>query len=118
MILWFSRIVVQESSETGVAIDTGAEHLTIEHLSTHIPAMPDQCLGCRHGKHAKPPSRRRDPASRGIAIHAPDAEETPFGACVHLDHAIMQHGSVAASIAKCSLQMLDERTLFGAAFLG
>ncbi|CAK0865136.1 unnamed protein product, partial [Prorocentrum cordatum] len=111
----FQKIEVAESPDE-VVLDSGAAHLTIEHLSRHTPSMPDACPGCRAGKHCKPHSRRRDPASRGIAIHAPDAEERPFGACVHLDHAVMPHGSPAAEVAKVSLNMLDERTQYGGVF--
>ncbi|CAK0791463.1 unnamed protein product, partial [Prorocentrum cordatum] len=111
----FQKIEVSESPDE-VVLDSGAAHLTIEHLSRHTPSMPDACPGCRAGKHCKPHSRRRDPASRGIAIQAPDAEERPFGACVHLDHAVMPHGSPAAEVAKVSLNMLDERTQYGGVF--
>ena len=84
------KIEVSESPDE-VILDSGAAHLTIEHLSRHTPSMPDVCLGCRAGKHCKPHSRRRDPASRGIAIQAPDAEERPFGACVQ--HGPHRHAS-------------------------
>ena len=59
-----------------VDIETGEDHLSLKHLSDHTPAMPDKCYGCRSGKHAKAPSRRRE--AQGIAIAADDAESLPF----------------------------------------
>ena len=110
------HVDLEEPSYLDVALDTGADHLTLEHLCSHTPALPDRCLGCRHGKHAKSPSKRRPLGSRGIAVQSDDALESPFGACVHMDHAIMAPGSRAASVARSSLQMLDERTQYAAVF--
>ena len=79
------HVDLEEPSYLDVALDSGTDHLTLEHLCSHTPALLDRCLGCRHGKHAKSPSKRRPLGSRGIAIQSDDALESPFGACVHMD---------------------------------
>ena len=109
----FLPAVMEEQDQT-VEVEHGEAHLTFQHLSDHLPSMPDKCYGCRAGKHAKSPSKRRD--TPGMAITRVSPSELPFGTCVHLDHAVMPHGSPAASVAKFCLHMLDERTKFAGGF--
>ena len=47
-----------------------------------------------------------------MTCESPDAIAQPFGACLHLDHWIMKHGSDAAKSAKFALHQLDEKTGF------
>ena len=108
----FHRIRIDANEEIELPADMS--RLTKEHRTLHYPAMPKACPGCRGGKHAKWPSRRR--TTSGIAIHSADSEEKPFGACVHLDHVVMQVGSSAARSAKVCLNTLDERTKFAEVF--
>ena len=61
-------------------------------------------------KAIKKPSRRRP--RQGVTVEAADAEEKPFGACLHMDPIIMKHGSKAAAALKQALVLLDEKTKF------
>ncbi|CAK0819868.1 unnamed protein product [Prorocentrum cordatum] len=107
------RIQLEDSFDD-VVLPCDTSRLTKEHLALRQPAMPKYCPGCRGGKHAKWPSRRR-PVS-GACVRCADADERPFGACVHMDHIVMQPVSEAARTAKYSLNMLDERAKFAGVF--
>ena len=85
--------------------------LTLMHFVTHLPKDPKRCRACCLAKAAKSHARRR-PLS-AVTVRSKDAEEFPFGACVHMDHIIMKFCSTAASTARVALMMTDEDRLPG-----
>ena len=88
-----------EPPKEDVIIPAGKAHpLSIHHLTLHLPADPPRCRTCRITKATQKYSRRR--AQPGVTCTGKDAEERPFGACLHLDYAMMKRGSVAAKSAK------------------
>lgn len=85
----------------------------IGHCVTHLP-KDHSCEICNFGKASKSQSRRRTVSS--VTVDTEDRRSNPFGACVHMDHVVMQDGSLAAKIAKFGLVVTDEKTDFRAVF--
>ena len=101
---------VPDAPEELIAPTRKSAHLSVHHLALHLPADVANCKGCAFAKKTRQYSRRR-PKS-GVTIESEDAVAQPFGACFHLDHITMKHGTEAAKSASGALSVLDEKTEF------
>ena len=84
--------------------------LNFKHWLTHLPKDPKGCRACYLSNSIRSHSRKR-PIS-GVTVDSEDSKKYPFGACLHMEHIAMKHGSPAASVAKVALIMTDEKSKF------